>query len=158
MGSKTLLKTLAGCGAIALIGGWVVSSNAISVETEEKIEPIPYSVRTTLDANMPIGTEEVKQKGKNGSKKIVYRVEYKGGKEVGRKKQTEKIVESPVDEEIVMGNKVATPQKQSDPRTYTPAPGPSAGVRSGAICRDGTRSNATGRGACSHHGGVDHWI
>ena len=30
--------------------------------------------------------------------------------------------------------------------------------RVGAICRDGTRSSATGRGACSHHGGVDHWI
>lgn len=29
--------------------------------------------------------------------------------------------------------------------------------RTGAICRDGTRSSATGRGACSHHGGVDRW-
>ena len=35
---------------------------------------------------------------------------------------------------------------------------PSTGVRVGAICRDGTRSYATGRGACSHHGGVDHWL
>jgi hypothetical protein len=35
---------------------------------------------------------------------------------------------------------------------------PSSGVRVGAICRDGTHSNATGRGACSHHGGVDHWL
>lgn len=43
-------------------------------------------------------------------------------------------------------------------RTYTPAPGPSAGARSGAICRYGTRSHATGRGACSHHGGVSYWI
>lgn len=32
------------------------------------------------------------------------------------------------------------------------------GPRTGAICRDGTRSSATGRGACSHHGGVDHWL
>ncbi len=31
-------------------------------------------------------------------------------------------------------------------------------VRTGAICRDGTRSSATGRGACSHHGGVSRWI
>lgn len=30
--------------------------------------------------------------------------------------------------------------------------------RSGAICRDGWRSSATGRGACSHHGGVSMWI
>ena len=32
------------------------------------------------------------------------------------------------------------------------------GPRTGAICRDGTYSSATGSGACSHHGGVDHWI
>ena len=31
-------------------------------------------------------------------------------------------------------------------------------VRTGAKCRDGTNSSATGRGACSHHGGVSYWI
>ncbi len=35
---------------------------------------------------------------------------------------------------------------------------PSSGVRVGAVCRDGSRSSATGRGACSHHGGVDYWL
>lgn len=30
--------------------------------------------------------------------------------------------------------------------------------RIGAICNDGTRSNATGSGACSSHGGVKEWI
>ena len=29
--------------------------------------------------------------------------------------------------------------------------------RIGAICRDGTESGATGRGACSRHGGVRCW-
>ncbi|MCC5924878.1 MAG: hypothetical protein JJT77_13930 [Crocinitomicaceae bacterium] len=28
----------------------------------------------------------------------------------------------------------------------------------GAICRDGSRSYSTGRGTCSWHGGVDHYI
>lgn len=32
------------------------------------------------------------------------------------------------------------------------------GGRIGAICMDGTRSSATGRGACSHHGGVSRWL
>jgi len=32
------------------------------------------------------------------------------------------------------------------------------GARVGAICCDGTRSYATGRGACSHHGGVCEWL
>lgn len=31
-------------------------------------------------------------------------------------------------------------------------------TRIGARCRDGSRSSATGRGACSHHGGVSEWI
>ena len=31
-------------------------------------------------------------------------------------------------------------------------------VRVGAICCDGSRSYATGRGACSHHGGVCEWL
>lgn len=30
--------------------------------------------------------------------------------------------------------------------------------RRGAICNDGTRSNATSSGACSSHGGVDTWL
>ena len=29
--------------------------------------------------------------------------------------------------------------------------------RVGATCRDGSSSSATGRGACSHHGGVSSW-
>lgn len=30
--------------------------------------------------------------------------------------------------------------------------------RTGAVCKDGSRSSATGRGACSHHGGVSRWV
>mgnify|MGYP006879035078 CR=1 FL=1 len=33
-----------------------------------------------------------------------------------------------------------------------------AGKRVGAVCEDGSRSSATGRGACSWHGGVDYWV
>lgn len=31
-------------------------------------------------------------------------------------------------------------------------------VRIGAICNDGTESTSTGRGTCSHHGGVNYWL
>lgn len=43
-------------------------------------------------------------------------------------------------------------------QSYTYTPAPSSGYRTGAFCRDGWRSSATGRGACSHHGGVAYWI
>ncbi|MDO4901958.1 MAG: hypothetical protein Q4A21_00125 [bacterium] len=39
----------------------------------------------------------------------------------------------------------------SSPRVYSPP------IRSGAFCRDGSMSSATGRGACSRHGGVSSW-
>lgn len=29
--------------------------------------------------------------------------------------------------------------------------------RVGAVCKDGTKSPATGSGACAGHGGVDYW-
>ena len=32
------------------------------------------------------------------------------------------------------------------------------GKRIGAICKDGSYSTATGRGAGSHHGGVSSWV
>lgn len=32
------------------------------------------------------------------------------------------------------------------------------GPRIGAVCNDGWHSSATGRGACSHHGGVSYWV
>ena len=34
----------------------------------------------------------------------------------------------------------------------------SPGGRIGANCFDGSKSSATGRGACSHHGGVAEWV
>lgn len=44
------------------------------------------------------------------------------------------------------------------PSYYTPSYTPSSNYRTGAICSDGWRSSATGRGACSHHGGVSYWL
>jgi hypothetical protein len=53
-------------------------------------------------------------------------------------------------------NPMPTPTPTPSP-TPTPTPAPSR-YRIGAICTDGTRSTATGSGACSHHGGVRCWL
>jgi hypothetical protein len=58
---------------------------------------------------------------------------------------------------IVLPTAMPKPTAIAKPKAEPTAP-VFSGVRVGAICRDGTRSNATGRGACSHHGGVDHWL
>ncbi|ADV48168.1 hypothetical protein Celal_0839 [Cellulophaga algicola DSM 14237] len=47
----------------------------------------------------------------------------------------------------------------SQPVTTKPYEKPKAtSIRVGATCKDGTSSKATGRGACSHHGGVAYWL
>ena len=51
---------------------------------------------------------------------------------------------------------VAKPKKQK--RKVQVTKKQEARYRIGAVCNDGTTSNATGRGACSWHGGVDYWI
>jgi len=56
----------------------------------------------------------------------------------------------------------STPRSPSPslPPTLTPKPTISSPGTTlvGAICMDGTTSDATGSGACSHHGGVKQWI
>jgi hypothetical protein len=47
---------------------------------------------------------------------------------------------------------------KSNTKTYNNYNSENIKVRVGAVCRDGTTSTATGRGACSHHGGVDYWL
>jgi hypothetical protein len=64
---------------------------------------------------------------------------------------------TPTDEPTATPKPTAAPKPTAKPKP-TAIPLTIVGVRIGAICRDGTRSNATGRGACSHHGGVDHWL
>lgn len=71
---------------------------------------------------------------------------------------------------MVVNPPVATPAPTNTPtsaplsaptNTPTGVPLPTAPPtqhRIGAICRDGTRSTATGSGACSHHGGVAYWL
>ena len=47
---------------------------------------------------------------------------------------------------------------QPTPRQQVTKKEASYSIRTGAICCDGSRSYATGRGACSHHGGVCEWL
>ena len=48
-------------------------------------------------------------------------------------------------------------QSKAVQRTQSPSVEQQQRIRVGAICNDGSESTATGRGACSHHGGVKCW-
>lgn len=62
------------------------------------------------------------------------------------------VIEQPVSEVIEYGTKAPEPEPIHEPVRV------SSGGRTGAECNDGTYSSATGRGACSHHGGVAVWL
>lgn len=194
-----------GFSTFAITG--TIASNTPIVKTEEVTETIKYSTSTIYDSNMREGLSELKQEGKNGKKTVTYSVSYKHDKEIGRKKESETIIEPAINEVVVKGTKKYylcsngveydnindkneceervswEQQKQTAlqecyadsskfdcwyddyPGTtlhwsywvYNNSPNTNS-YRSGAICKDGWRSNATGRGACSHHGGVLYWL
>ncbi len=159
--SKSTIKIFAGIGVTTLAVFGIINANATTTETIKEIEAIEYTTSTINDATIYEGETEVRQKGEDGSKEITYSVKYKNGKEVERTKQFEKIVKPARDEIIAKGTKQkpeSTPVEIITPRTTTSTQRQSSSVRSGAICEDGTRSSATGKGACSHHGGVSTWL
>ena len=104
-----------------------------------RTEEIPFETQYEGETGQYGYTETIKQQGVAGSKKIC-----KPSKP-GYEDKVE-VIAQPVNHVIV--------------RTPKPAPQPvqQQHYRVGAICRDGRRSYATGRGACSHHGGVSEWL
>ncbi|MEI6756174.1 MAG: G5 domain-containing protein [bacterium] len=100
---------------------------------------INYQVITNDDATKASGTTTITQAGVKGTKTKCVK---KDGTVV-----SDNVVSQPVNEIIARGTMLPTP----------PLPPPTS-YRTGAICRDGSRSYATGRGACSWHGGVSYWL
>lgn len=155
---------------------------ALPVVTKEEsaTESISFTSRTLQSSSLAKGQTKVTQEGSAGEKKKTYRVTYTGNDETKRELIKETIIKKPTEKIITIGTYVAPPkQKQPTPKqqkkTTTPktskpsaskpstapkqqAPQTSSNGRTGAECRDGTRSSATGRGACSHHGGVARWL
>lgn len=104
-----------------------------------RTEEIPFETQYEGETGQYGYTETIKQQGVAGSKKIC-----KPSKP-GYEDKVE-VITQPVNHVIV--------------RTPKPAPQPiqQQRYRVGAICRDGWQSHATGRGACSRHGGVSEWL
>lgn len=112
----------------------------ISVYNNNKVscskETIPYSKTTTYDDTLYTYQSNTTTYGQNGTKEVCVK---------GSAKETvsSTVLTQPIAQVTSQGTKTYT---------YTPR------YRIGAICGDGTRSYATGRGACSWHGGVSRWL
>ncbi len=88
-------------------------AEVIKVEFKEETvtKKIPFKKIVEEDGDMSFLKTELKQKGKDGEKKIVYKVAYHNGKEVDRDIDGEEIIKEPVDEVTVKGTKVKLGKK-----------------------------------------------
>jgi hypothetical protein len=138
---------------IVVIGVIIGIINAASgqpkTETVTETAAISCSTERIDDPTLDKGKEVVTRECKNGTKTTTYEVTTKNGKETGRRKLKEEITTKPVNKQIKVGTYVAPVVQQP---VATPR------YRVGATCNDGSHSSATGRGACSHHGGVRQWL
>lgn len=118
-------------------------------------EPMAFGSRTVESGSLNKGQTQVSQEGANGEKTNTYKVTFRGNDEVARELVRSDITKQPVEKITTVGTYVYVAPA---PRAQTQAPQSTSGGRVGATCRDGSHSNATGRGACSHHGGVAQWL
>ena len=144
-------------GILAIVCAWFVGGNVI-----EGLKPVTYTdcfneaigygnVYKNEEAKQsPYGyTEAVTRQGVDGEKRTCR------ASKKGYNPQFTTLRE-PVSEEITYtANPAPQPTVQQFPQVQNTYEQDEQG---GAICRDGWRSYSTGRGTCSHHGGVAEWL
>lgn len=117
----------------------VVASTDVTCKTEK----VPFETVTQRDETRYIGEPDVvAAEGVDGERKICSR---SNGYVV-----SDDITVQPVAKQVSVASKEKPPAPPIP--TYTPR------YRTGAECHDGSYSSATGRGACSWHGGVYQWL
>lgn len=118
--------------------------------------PIAFTSREVQSSKYEKDTTQVTQQGVDGEQTTTYKVTFRGDQEIGRETLRSDVTQKPVEQITTIGTRVTvTPPARSQQPS---APQTQSGGRTGATCRDGSHSNATGRGACSHHGGVAEWL
>lgn len=129
------------------------AKNKESTKEVTETQSVDFVSETKDDNTLAKGQTKVVQEGQKGEKKVTYTVKYKGDTEISRTVKSEEVTKEPVNQVTANGTYVAPAVAPA-----TTAPSTGSGGRTGAICRDGTKSSATGSGACSHHGGVAQWL
>lgn len=146
--SKSIVLAMSIFGGILLL---LFSPMAIKAYRDNRVscvsETVSYSARTVDSPNYYNDYNQITQKGVNGERRICTKGD-------GTQLSNTVILE-PTDEIRTRGTMQYAPVTAPPSTAYE---APSQSVRVGAICRDGWRSSATGRGACSWHGGVSEWI
>lgn len=141
----------------------------VEKKNEEKREVARYTSSTVNDATLAQGTTQMRNKGVDGVRTIVFEVTYTDGVETARQEVGSTITTAPANEVIAIGTMVPqTSQSNCPDGTYvnsagnvvcSPYQSSSAPAGATAKCRDGTYSfSQSRRGTCSSHGGVAEWL
>lgn len=113
--------------------------------------PIPYETAYEKSDKLFINEQKTQ---KNGTKGNIKKCSYLFKHDV--------VIETkaPISEVVYIGTKARPEPQVTTPHYYQPSYNYNNNddFRGGAICRDGSRSYSTGRGTCSHHGGVARWL
>lgn len=128
--------------AIPLIPIGAISVYESYFKTTCEEQAVDFEIEEREDSSVLPEDSFTETEGSEGSEEICVR-----NKEV----VSRKIIEPAINEVNVVG--IAEPEPEEE---YYEEP--SYGYRIGAICNDGSYSDATGRGACSWHGGVSEWL
>ncbi len=101
----------------------------VETKTVTEIVPIPYSTTITYDSDMPENKREIVQKGKDGSKSVVFLVEYVGNDLISKKAFEDGAVirYEPQNEIVVQGTRPLTEEEKRTASTGTyiyPSSGP----------------------------------
>ena len=139
---------------ILFLGGWIpiymgydyffvekCSYEEIAYETLPEREIDSGEKTTFFESDNGKKTKELDSEGSDGKKRIC--------------KKADKVVSETITKEPKPTTYKVYTYKYIPSRPYTPAYsnyGPSA------LCGDGTYSYSSGRGTCSHHGGVEQWL
>ena len=139
---------------ILFLGGWIPIYMGYDYYFVEKCSYEDISYETLPEKEIDSGEKTTFFESDNGKKTRELDSEGNDGKKRVCKKANKVVSETVTKEPKPTTYKVYT-YKYTPSRPYTPAYsnyGPSA------LCRDGTYSYSSGRGTCSHHGGVAQWL
>lgn len=98
----------------AVKDGMKITVTRVSQKTVTEKVVIKYSTDYIDDPDMDLGTAAVSVEGRNGLKKVTYRLTVTDGKVTGRRKLSEKIVKEPVNEVIRQGTRPPATEAPTD--------------------------------------------
>ena len=95
-----------------------ISITRVEIQNMEIVEDVPYRVEVVSDDELEAGRTAIVQKGKTGSKKVVYEVVLENGTEVKRSKIDEEIISEPSEEIVKKGTKSFVITSRGEQRNF----------------------------------------